>query len=473
MPDSEQSKLEQLEQLLDLKNIFKKNLDPKFQDTEIISSGDSLYRYFSTHIIVKHFNNKICSPFCNIIEKNHLVINDNGIIENEVFCEELIKCFDSSIKYVVFHVTLRFSGFHHANIVIVDKSKQNYFIFEPHGFNDDDHSNYPNATKNKIFVHDKLFNFFKNKLPGNYIEARVSYSSIQFLELQTLSSDNEGRRIKLCLTHTLFFAFIFFNFVFNKITRPITNYDVPTNLEKLTHPLALPPDGAAMVEKYTPADATHELRRDEFDGEYKRDWHDNKDAGAEAARAAVQPYIDSYFSFMQYTGDAEDWIYRTLKVFNSIINIQIYSVFLERFNFYYIHYTYHDINAPALTRERKRKAILNDIWRRNLYESILEKPIIDDLNVTLATTRVQEAFNLISKKFADDYESIFTITGINFDLMHNNDDAIRRSDQEVMVEQANEIVPEISTRLLPSSLFEPQSGGKKLIGYFFSCPKQA
>ena len=177
--------------------LFDTQLNPSIDNTEKISGGSALFRYFSSDIIIKQFNSEesgrfVCSPFCSNIDNNHLIItsSDINLLHAELgefqvkiidamffkrenrfykFCKELIKCFETSSKtrYIIFNLSLEFLSpgypdFRHANLVVIDKSnikKCEYLIFEPHGYNSPTDT-YGNTKKNRQDVSDFLKYFF-------------------------------------------------------------------------------------------------------------------------------------------------------------------------------------------------------------------------------------------------------------------------------------------------------------------------
>ena len=233
-------------QILHFTELLNEELNPIIKNNEKISEGNPVYRYFSLDIIVKQFKGFICSPFTSVIDTNVLAIDENLIKytnlqkfinlmftdETDVrykFCRELIKCLLSEIKYVVFHLSLQFTNFHHANIVIIDKTnseKYQYFIFEPHGYYFETDTYGDTDIKRKdvsdfiLEFFDILENHYHETYPGMqpifFEEVIQQYTGFQKEEIRNLEKDEDGEPIKLinnkglCVTHVLLFVFIFF-----------------------------------------------------------------------------------------------------------------------------------------------------------------------------------------------------------------------------------------------------------------------
>jgi hypothetical protein len=394
------------DQFLFATELFDKDLNPYIKNNEKISPGNSVYRYFSSEIIVRQFRGFICSPFSSRIDNNHLVIRDQDITDKAglqifinlmfteennkryKFCKELIKCLFSEIKYVVFHVTLHFPNFNHANIVIIDKSnseKYKYFIFEPHGYNFNTDI-YGDTNIKRKDVSDFILEFFdilKNhyhetypdRQPIFFEEVIQQYTGFQKEEIRNLETDSYGNPIKLinneglCVTHVLFFAFIFFNFVFGEIRRPKTMFDVAETFDNF-----------------------FKIDREKY--EYN----------------TIEDLISSYSYFMSFTGVKKSWIHETLIAFNSKITEYIYTVYLLQFYQYLKGF----IRVTRAQVASKRFDKLSD----NIFRDMKQMKTVDIFISEAAKQYMQQAFNILCEKFKE--EEIFTINGINFDLINTS-----------------------------------------------------
>ena len=77
--NEDNSKPNQLLYYTGQEGLFDEKLNPNIDNTEKISGGSALFRYFSSDIIVKQFNGFVCSPFCSKIDNNHLIITSRNI----------------------------------------------------------------------------------------------------------------------------------------------------------------------------------------------------------------------------------------------------------------------------------------------------------------------------------------------------------------------------------------------------------
>ena len=394
-------------QFLFASELFDKDLNPYIKNNEKISGGNSVYRYFSSEIIVRQFRGFICSPFSSNIDNNHLVIRDQDITDKArlkifinlmfteennkryKFCKELIKCLSSEIKYVVFHVSLNFPNFNHANIVIIDKSnseKYKYFIFEPHGYNFETDT-YGNTDIKRKDVSDFILEFF-DILKNHYYETNPDdmqpiffeeviqqYTGFQKEEIKNLKTDNYGNPIKLinneglCVTHVLFFAFIFFNFVFGEFRRPRTMFDVAETFDNF-------------------------FKIDKEKYEY----------------STIEELIASYSHFMSFTGNKNSWIHETLIAFNSKITEYIYTVYLLQFYQYLKKFI-------RVTRGQKASKRFDKVSDNIFHKSIMPMETVDILQADSTRQYIQKAFDILCENFKE--EEIFTINGINFTLIND------------------------------------------------------
>ena len=422
--NEDNSKPNQLLYYTGQEGLFDEKLNPNIDNTEKISGGSALFRYFSSDIIVKQFNGFVCSPFCSKIDNNHLIITSRNIdilhdnltrfqleIINEMFsneknrfykfCNELIKCFETSseTKYIVFNLSLEFlsSGypdFRHANLVIIDKSnikKCKYFIFEPHGYNfstdiyGNTHIQRKDVSNFLRYFFERLKQIYEVKYPDpdislhDFTEVIKQYTGIQKEEIANLEKDSYGMPIRLihneglCVTHVLFFAFSFLNFEFGEIRRPETMFDV-----------------ASTPNKFFKSD---------------KDKHQN---------TTIEQHIESYEHFMKYTGDDNQWIHKTLIAFNNKLTRYIYTVYLFQF------YQYHKTPHIRVTRRQKASKIL-DTFSDNIFnKSMAPMQTVDIFIAESVKQIIQSAFDdLCKKRYLFTEEEIFTINGINFKLINN------------------------------------------------------
>ena len=399
----DRSKADQFLPLKFATELFDKDLNPYIKNNEKISTGNSVYIYFSSEIIVRQFRGFICSPFTSKIDNNLLAICYEDITNKDnlqmfinlmfteknnkryKFCKELIKCLFSEIKYVVFHVSLDFPKFNHANIVIIDKSdskKYKYFIFEPHGYNFETDI-YGDTNIKRKDVSDfilEFFNILKNHYHETYPDMQPiffeeviqQYTGFQKEEIRNLETDSYGNPIKLinnkglCVTHVLFFAFIFFNFVFGEIRRPESMFDVSETFENF-------------------------FKIDTENYEYN----------------TIEDIIRSYSYFMTFTGDRKSWIHETLIAFNSKITEYIYTVYLLQFRQF-------NKGSIRVTKEQlasKRFDKVSD----NIFRSMKPMKTVDIFISEAARQYMQKAFDILCEKFNE--EEIFTINGIDFNLI--------------------------------------------------------
>ena len=389
--------------ILHFNELFNKELNPYIENTERISEGNAAYRYFSSDIIVKQFNGMICSPFTNVIDTNYLVIDEDLINnyndlklerfmnkmftdKNDVrykFCRELIKCLSSDIIYVVFHVSLQFTDFYHANIVIIDKTNHEeykYFIFEPHGYNSETNK-YGNTNIERKDVSNflsKFFNILKNNSTDmqeiSFDEVIKRYTGYQKKEINDLEKDQDGEPIKLiknkglCVTHVLLFAFIFFNLVFGGIRQSKTMFDISKTFEDFFE---------IDQNKYT----------------YN----------------TIENLIDNYGWIMDYTGTTDQWIHETLIAFNNKLTMHIYTVYLFQYN----QYRKGDIRVTRQQLASNRF----DSFAEHIYNN--EIGPMESINRAMANQvkdTFQKSFNNLLRKFNE--EDIFTINGINIELIN-------------------------------------------------------
>ena len=406
------------DQFLFATELFDKNLNPYIKNNEKISSGNSVYRYFSSEIIVRQFRGFICSPFSSKIDSNYLAISDEDITNKDSlqmlteennkrykFCKELIKCLLSEIKYVVFHVSLYFPNFNHANIVIIDKSnseKYKYFIFEPHGYNFETDI-YGDTNIKRKDVSDfilEFFNILKNHYHETYPDMQPiffeeviqQYTGFQIEEIRNLETDSYGNPINLinnkglCVTHVLFFAFIFFNFVFGEIRRPKTMFDVSETFDNFFK---------IDTEKY------EYNTIEDLISSYNKIFNSNE-------YNTIEDLIGSYSYFMTFTGDRKSWIHETLIAFNSKITEYIYTVYLLQF----LQYKKGFIRVTKSQLASKRFDKVSD----NIFRSMKPMKTVDIYISEAARQYMQKAFDILCEKFKE--EEIFTINGIDFNLIN-------------------------------------------------------
>jgi hypothetical protein len=212
-------------------SIYDKNIIPK--DPIKIYDGYNIYSYITISALLKEFPGIFCCPLTSNINKSNIFIStdtfkkDYDIINeiDERFKLAIEKCFnDTSTRFIAIPLSLKWNEDikikRHANIIIVDKNLKKFIIFEP---NSSDIAYKYDKSFNKTNITDYITVFLNTLKPqddNNYVYIHCIWAPTQMFEGVEINNNNNNKIIEnsgMCLTHSLFFCWLFFLFYTDEI----------------------------------------------------------------------------------------------------------------------------------------------------------------------------------------------------------------------------------------------------------------
>ena len=212
------------------------------QQVDKIYVGSNLFRYLSLSAIIQQFSDIVCSPYIPNLEKSKIYISKHNVMlddlelkiyyekNNNDFKIEVDKCFyDTKTRFIVIYISLLNNNTGHANIIIVDKQLNTFIIYDPNGSKLN--HKYNDYTKTDIINHIQRFLSICSKKLIYY--KHCNWLPAQKLETLEIEINNEIIKTDgLCLTHTLYFIWIFFTLYTNSTYSNKQKNSIITNISQ-------------------------------------------------------------------------------------------------------------------------------------------------------------------------------------------------------------------------------------------------